>query len=148
MNPRRSGEPEFGEQGERDDRSYPSASHDPLERIVALLRGQDVLGQPVDTAEDAQELLVRGIPGEALAHLMRVTGRAQTAPLVEGEGGVEALRDKRQGGCRRPRSRDRCAASSGAADKRAGDGALGRVGTETPRRREARSRCRLRQDQS
>ena len=52
-------------------------------RVVALLGGKKMLHHSIDSQMDAHDLILRGIPSEALAHLLGSLDRLRLAPSME-----------------------------------------------------------------
>jgi putative toxin-antitoxin system antitoxin component (TIGR02293 family) len=59
------------------------AETDPVQQVAALLGGPRVLHHALAGPLDAHELLARGLPGEALLHLVGRLLRLQTSPSLE-----------------------------------------------------------------
>ncbi len=60
-----------------------STARTSFDRVVALLGGEKMLHRSVDSQMDAHDLILRGIPSEALAHLLGSLDRLRLATSVE-----------------------------------------------------------------
>jgi putative toxin-antitoxin system antitoxin component (TIGR02293 family) len=60
-----------------------SSTRTAFDRAVDLLGGSKLLKHPVESPMDAHDMILRGIPSEALAHLLSNLDRLRMAPSME-----------------------------------------------------------------
>jgi putative toxin-antitoxin system antitoxin component (TIGR02293 family) len=79
-----------------------------LEQVVELLGGQRIVRRQLNTPLDVHEILVRGLPGTALLHLMENLVAAHSSASIEKAIGISlrTIQRRKKGGPTKPLSQE------------------------------------------